>query len=265
MSNIIKVSVFIICYNHEKFLKECLDSVVTQKTNFDYEILVHDDASTDGSAKIIKEYSSKYSKVKAILQTHNQYTKGVKPFSILKSMSKGKYIAWCEGDDCWGDRFKLQKQFDFMENNSEYSICYHNSKVINEKSELISDSKVRNVFKVNYNKSELKKGRFSIPTQSSFFISEFELPLYYSRVVNEDIFIFIILGSHGKGKYLDSIKPASYRVHSGGIWSKQEKFKMISHLKNTYNELSKFYFNKNSYYLSLYFLLRRLKLWIRNI
>lgn len=265
MNNHVKVSVFVICYNHKNFLRECLDSILIQQADFDYEVLVHDDASTDGSAEIIKEYASKYSKIKAVLQTQNQYTKGVKPFSILKAMSKGKYIAWCEGDDFWGDEFKLKKQFDFMENNSEYSICYHDSKVINEKSELINESKVKDIFKVDYNSSDLKKGKFSIPTQSSFFISSFNLPLHYSRVVNEDTFIFIILGSHGKGKYLDNIKPSHYRIHSGGIWSKQEKSKIILHLKNTYNELSKFYLSQNSYYLFLYFLLRRLKLEIRNV
>lgn len=263
MNNEIKVSVFVISYNHKAFLKECLDSILAQKTTFEFEVLVHDDASIDGSQEMINEYSKKHSNLVAILQAENQYSKGIKPFSILKSTAKGDYIAWCEGDDFWGDEHKLQKQFDFMEANPEYSLCYHNSNVVDENSSTIRDSKVPDNHKVDYSKKLLQKGKISIPTQTSFFISSFELPPYYSNVVNEDIFIFIILGSYGKGKYLSSIMSSSYRVHDGGVWSKVDKVKTYKHLINTYKNISKYYYSSKQLYMALYFFMRKLKLQLR--
>ena len=119
----IKVSVLCTVYNHEKYLRNCLDGIVEQKTNFKYELLVHDDASTDNSAKIIKEYELKYPDiVKPIYQTENQYSK--KPAggiinNFLVPKAKGRYFAICEGDDFWTDENKLQMQFDYMEQNDD--------------------------------------------------------------------------------------------------------------------------------------------------
>lgn len=126
----IKVSVYCLTYNHEKYIKRCLDGFVMQKTDFKFEVFVHDDASTDNTAKIVKEYGEKYPDIiKPIYQRENQYSKGIEITSayIFPHLS-GKYIALCEGDDYWIDEKKLQKQYDFMENNVEYSACIHRAK-----------------------------------------------------------------------------------------------------------------------------------------
>ena len=122
-----KVSVICNVYNHEKYLRKCLDGFVMQECNFDFEVLIHDDASTDDSQSIIREYEQKYPDIiKPIYQTENQYSKGVKIAKIYQHpRAKGEYLAWCEGDDCWIDPFKLQKQVEFLDNNTEYSICAH--------------------------------------------------------------------------------------------------------------------------------------------
>ncbi len=125
----IQVSVICLVYNHEKNLRKCLDGFVNQKTNFRYEVLVHDDNSLDNSQEIIKEYYHKYPDIiKPILQHENQYSLGV---SINKTYIlpnvKGKYIAHCEGDDYWCDDNKLQLQYDYMENHPNCSICLHNT------------------------------------------------------------------------------------------------------------------------------------------
>ena len=108
----IKVSVCCLVYNHEKYLRQCLDSLLMQETNFKYEILIHDDASTDGSADIIREYESKFPDIiKPIYQTENQYSKQVQiSWTYQYPRARGKYLAWCEGDDFWSDKKKLQKQ-----------------------------------------------------------------------------------------------------------------------------------------------------------
>jgi len=125
MENQIMVSVICNVFNHEKYVRDALEGFVMQKTTFPFEVLVHDDASTDKSAEIIREYEEKYPEIiKPIYQTENQFTRGGKitrRFQIPRI--RGKYVAPCEGDDYWTDPLKLQKQFDFMEANPEYSMC----------------------------------------------------------------------------------------------------------------------------------------------
>lgn len=113
-------------YNHEPFLRQCLDGFVMQKTTFPFEAIVHDDASTDRSASIILEYAERYPDIiKPIIQTENLYSKGKGQFErYLDSLLKGKYIAWCEGDDYWTDPLKLQKQVDFMEEHPDYGLIH---------------------------------------------------------------------------------------------------------------------------------------------
>lgn len=120
------VTIWCLVYNHESYLRQCLDGFVMQKTNFPFEALVHDDASTDGSAKIIMEYAKKYPNIiKPILEEENQYSKHDGSLMRLQvEKCTGKYIAFCEGDDYWTDPYKLQKQVDFMEANLDYGLCH---------------------------------------------------------------------------------------------------------------------------------------------
>lgn len=130
----IMVSVCCLVYNHEKYLRKCLDGFVMQETNFKYEVLIHDDASTDHSADIIREYEAKYPDIiKPVYQTENQYSKGVKiSRTYLYPKAKGKYLAICEGDDYWCDENKLQRQFDALECNPECKMCVHKVQDIDE-------------------------------------------------------------------------------------------------------------------------------------
>lgn len=124
-----EVTVSIICnaYNHESYIRDALDGFVMQKTNFAFEILIHDDASTDKTADIIREYEAKYPNlIKPIYQTENQYSKGIgAPRIYQESRVKGKYIAFCEGDDYWTDPLKLQRQYDALEAHPGVDICAH--------------------------------------------------------------------------------------------------------------------------------------------
>lgn len=120
------VTIRCITYNHEPYIRQCLEGFVMQKTNFRFEAIVHDDASTDGTAAIIREYAEKYPDIiKPIYETENQYSKH--DGSLRRIMDKhthGKYVALCEGDDYWTDPFKLQKQVDFLEKHPEYSMSH---------------------------------------------------------------------------------------------------------------------------------------------
>ena len=137
----IMVSILCNVYNHEKYLEECLSSLVNQKTTFKYEILVHDDCSTDTSKSIIENFYKKYpQKIVPIYENENQYSKGIKiTKSIMIPKIKGKYFCFCEGDDFWIDEYKLQKQYDFLETHKEYKFCVHNSIKVNRDSEKIGE------------------------------------------------------------------------------------------------------------------------------
>ena len=121
------VSICCITFKHENYIRECLDGFIMQKTTFPFEVIVHDDASPDKTADIIREYEAKYPDIiKPIYQTENQHSKKIK--SLWKHVFprvRGKYIAICEGDDFWTEPNKLQMQYDFMEANPDYSLCMH--------------------------------------------------------------------------------------------------------------------------------------------
>lgn len=119
------VSIVTLAFNHGRYLRQCLDGFVMQITDFTFEVIIHDDASTDDTAQIIREYEEKYPHIfRPIYQTENQYSKGVAiGATYLYPAVRGKYICECEGDDWWTDPYKLQKQADFLEAHPEYSLC----------------------------------------------------------------------------------------------------------------------------------------------
>ena len=125
MSTTPLVSIVTLAFNHGRYLRQCLDGFVMQITDFTFEVIIHDDASTDDTAQIIREYEEKYPHIfRPIYQTENQYSKGVAiGATYLYPAVRGKYICECEGDDWWTDPYKLQKQADFLEAHPEYSLC----------------------------------------------------------------------------------------------------------------------------------------------
>lgn len=127
MENVL-VTILCMTYNQELYIRKCLDGFVNQKTNFIFEAVIHDDASTDQTISIIQEYAEKHSAIiRPIYESENQYSKhDGSLYEILKANMRGKYIAFCEGDDYWTDPYKLQKQVDFLETHREYGLVYTN-------------------------------------------------------------------------------------------------------------------------------------------
>ena len=237
------VSIRCLVYNHEPYLRQCLDGFVMQKTNFAFEAIVHDDASTDKSADIIKEYAEKYPDIiKPIFETENQYSK--RDGSIRRIMNDAtskttKYIAFCEGDDYWTDPLKLQKQFDFMEANPDYSLCFHPAYVKFENG--IQERTLFGEWKeTDYNGLDIIR-QWTIPTASVFFRAKFYNKKYFEiandrRFIYGDIVLFEYMSTKGRIKCINEVMSV-YRRNAGGVTEK-DKDELSKNEINHYKAIS---------------------------
>lgn len=227
----IMVTIRCLAYNHEPYIRKCLDGFVMQITNFRFEAIVHDDASTDGTATIIKEYADKYPDIiKPILEIENQYSKHDDSLDrILNAHTHGKYIAICEGDDYWTDPFKLQKQVDFLNTHSDFSMCFHKSVVLRE------TNNVNKSYEKLYNHLEEREyggeeilRKWTIPTASVVYRSGVFIP-YDKRFIYGDIIIFLSCIETGRIFCLNDAMSV-YRRHEGGVSYKRMHFKKYMEL-----------------------------------
>lgn len=215
------VTIRCLVYNHEPFLRQCLDGFVMQKTCFRFEAIVHDDASTDGSAAIIREYAEKYPEIiKPIFETENQYSKNDGSIRrIMNAHTHGKYVAMCEGDDYWTDPYKLQKQVDFLESHPDYVICSHRFNQYIEDKKLLEEDDDKNFQGADYDLKNLIGGKWLTQTLTLMFRrSALDLQHFESYGMSMDIILLYELLRNGKGYCLPDIM-AVYRYHGGGVWS----------------------------------------------
>lgn len=221
-----KVSVLCMAYNHEKYIRSALDGFVSQKTDFDYEVIVHDDASTDGTAGIIREYAEKYPNlIKPIYQTENQYSKKDIVREIMVPESTGRYIATCEGDDYWIDENKLQLQADFLDRNPEYSACAHNS----YKLEMMTNQKTVMYDRADYDiqtPDVLCGGSCCYQTASLMYRREYieEIPQFLQNG-RLDYMFAIHLSLKGPIRFFNRIMSV-YRVGTESSWTKNNRRNM---------------------------------------
>lgn len=242
MEEQIVVSILCTAYNHESYIRQCLDGFVMQKTNFKFEAIVHDDASTDNTASVIREYAEKYPDIIVpIYQIENQFRKTNIYSTYLYPKSRGKYIAICEGDDYWTDPYKLQKQVDFLEANPDCSFCcsgfVHKRKGEYDVLEVLSRED-KPFFKFELN-DFLTENWFTVPLTTMYrkreFLEEIKdfLPKYkYYRDVHMYYHLLLI----GKGLYISECM-GCYRYHFGGISSMQSKHVQIRDGYNIWREL----------------------------
>lgn len=253
-SEIPLVSISCITYNHEPYIAQTLDGFLMQKTNFPFEILIHDDASTDRTADIIREYEKKFPNlIKPIYQKENQYSKGFTSVSATWNFprAQGKYIALCEGDDYWIDENKLQMQVDFLENNPEYGMCFHDAVVVNELENEV-DSFSYHVIEKDYSATELFEN-WVVPTASMLFKKEILCYKLADRknFIAGDIVLVEQACVYGKVHGFKK-KMSVYRIQENGLtWSKERREKTLrlhpNHyiaLKKNFPLISKFVINK---------------------
>lgn len=215
------VSICCLTYNHILYIRQCLDGFMMQKINFPIEILIYDDASTDGTQGIIREYEKKYPDIiKPIYQKENQYSKGIKVSLVYNySRAKGKYIALCEGDDYWTDPYKLQKQVDFLESHPDYVMCSHRFNQYIQEKELLEEEQDKDFKGADYDLKNLIGGKWLTQTLTVMYRrSALDLKRYAAYGMSMDMILFYELLKNGKGYCFPDIM-AVYRLHNGGVWS----------------------------------------------
>ena len=198
-----------------------MDGFVMQKTNFRFEAIVHDDASTDGSAAIIREYAEKYPEIiKPIFEKENLYSKRDGSLRrVMYANTHGKYVAICEGDDYWTDPYKLQKQVDFLESHPGYVMCSHRWREYMQTEDAFSEIAEFPESGVEYDLNTLVHGKwFFQPLTVVYRRDALDLDRFtYKYAI--DVVLFYELLKQGKGYCLPDVM-AVYRIHSGGVWSK---------------------------------------------
>lgn len=229
------VSVCCTAYNQEPYIRTCLEGILMQQTSFPIEVLVHDDASTDATAAVIREYEARYPDiVKPIYQTENQYSKGVHISQTFQyPYVQGKYIAICEGDDYWTDPLKLQKQVDFLDTHSDYAMCFHNVEIKAEAGCRADTSIYEHLRTGDYTGTEILS-RWTVPTCSVVFRRECldKLPVHPGFKIGDNV-LFLTCALCGR-IYCMNEKMGVYRRNAGGwtsLPSQKVAAQFISHYR----------------------------------
>lgn len=218
------ISIICLTYNHVPYIKQCLDGFLMQESTFPIEIIIHDDASTDGTQDILLEYQKKYPHLfHLILQAENQYSKGVNIFlDYLIPQIKGKYIALCEGDDYWTDPYKLQKQISFLEKYPSYSICCHHIKLFNQQNGVFEEHCIPNKFRdrnFTFN-GQLWMEYTGFFQTASVVVRRDCIDTEFLRSFKQckDTHLFYSVLEKGKGFFFKEVMSV-YRISGKGVWT----------------------------------------------
>lgn len=250
------VSIRLMCYNHEDYIRQAMDGIMMQETNFKVEVVVGDDFSTDDTLKIIKEYKSTENIHIKILQrvkgddywAERQKRGRLYNFQNILENCSGKYIALLDGDDYWIDSRKLQKQYNFLENHPECSVCFTAAKFYFEeypnREKIYRPKKASSQRKYHLKDAIVKAGDFMI-TASIFFRQKFVdvIPEWVFNAPVGDLPLSLFLGTKGQYGYIDDVT-CMYRVNASGSWSQQMNYearrKQVVRILKTYEEFNEY-------------------------
>lgn len=243
------VSICCLTYNHKHCVEDALAGFLMQKTDFPFEIIVCDDASTDSTAQIVKKYSDRYSIVKPVFNTQNQFSKTkILPFAThLFPQAKGKYIAECDGDDYWTDSLKLQKQVNFLEKRKDCSMCYNDLLIY-----YMDKDRVERAYKDrprNYTQKELIGfENFSqwLHPSTKMWRNVFKGNEKDFEICWGDNATNVHMGLYGGCGYVEDIKPSVFRrFHGNNMWSCMTPKDTYEKTLEIFKRLAKFMVSKH--------------------
>lgn len=214
-----KLSVFMMTYQHGKYIKKALNGILAQKCDFDFEIVVGDDFSRDNTREILQQYSNEYpGRFKLLF-----HSKNIGPYQNQNAVFEacdGEYVALCEGDDYWDDPYKLQRQVGFLDSNPDFVLSFHEVEKTDSSGELIGQKVLGAHRWKELDQNQLISGDL-VPSVSTVFRACYlkDFLNLKVQVKNGDTFLFAILGQYGKAHFHPDIRPAKYRIHDGGVWT----------------------------------------------
>lgn len=235
MKESVAVTVICACYNQAGYVRDALDGFIAQKTAFPFEVIVHDDASTDGTGEIVREYAERYPDVIVpVIQKENQDSQGIDIYkNHILPLVRGRYIARCEGDDYWIDEYKLQKQFDFLESHPDYAMVAHNAYVIDYAADIVFTSEPADADKDKTMQDIIREGGGLLNPTASLF-HRVDLRGIDWRSFNAPIgdhFLMMSLTSQGKFHWMAN--PMSvYRYGSIGSFTSGTRTEDIESIEN---------------------------------
>lgn len=247
------ILVSIVCptFNHVEYISAAIDGFLDQVTSFPIEVIIYDDASTDGTSEVVTQYQKLYPGIiRHIRNSENQYSLGKRVMALAIPHAKGKYVAYCEGDDFWADPQKIQKQVEFLEKHENYVMTFHDCLPFNEHGNVDKDF---GGAKKDLTEFELQKCHpiYTLTTCFRNVIQKF--PAEYNAAKHGDLFLWSLLGAFGKGKYMGDIKPARYRVHRQGVHSMKARKHRYEMELATYSALCSYYIRVDNQELVRYF------------
>jgi glycosyltransferase involved in cell wall biosynthesis len=235
----ITATVLVITYNHAPYVEAALESVLTQETEFAYEVIVSDDYSTDGTRDIIERIAREHpERVRLLISERNLNDNTVLRRGV--EAARGRYLGLLEGDDRWLTNDKLQRQVEFLESRPDCAMCFHNVRVVYD------DGTPSNLFhqdepspmstpkpKPVSTLADVAQ-RFFIPTCSAVFRTEHlrDMPSWYDDLPAGDHPLHVFAAEHGDVGYLDAVM-GEYRVHSAGLWTARGKYRTLADVEQT--------------------------------
>ncbi len=233
------VSVCMITYNHESYIAEAIEGVVSQQVNFSLELLISDDCSTDQTKAICIAYQQKHPDIIRLIDRDQNLGMNLNFIDTLQRC-KGKYIALCEGDDYWIATDKLQKQIDFLEKNQEFNICFHRAKLVYDVNNQKAYPNINSKTPIETTIYDLARENF-IHTPSCVFRNQsFEFPSWINTAFPPDWVVHLLNARHGKIYFIKE-ELCAYRIHAGGVLSTQNNSKYGSVILETFEHLIAFF------------------------
>lgn len=254
------VAVLVTTYNHERFIKRCLDSIIAQRFAGTIGIVVYDDCSTDGTLVQVRAALDGVDRCEieahVLVPASNRKSIGMSPALLLLNMLESRYVAFCEGDDAWSDPRKLEVQAGFLDANKEYSCCGHRARVVSEADVLLDEYVPTPDMWRDFTAKELQQCRCWITTCTLMCRGGIRFPVSVGNVTNGDNVVWSTLGKHGQFKYLGGVGDSLYTRHPGGVWSIQSPiYRVLAHA-DTWLRLARHYYGAGEEGLAAAFLLR---------